>query len=141
MKEKAIQYYKEGYSCSESVLKSAIDENLIPEHLLPVATAFSGGISSGCLCGAVAASEIIIGALNGRCNLEQSPDEAKALAKEFLTLFKEKRKAVCCRILSAKYDFHSQERKQNCMSIVSDCTKILEKLLQHEKTEAFEHNK
>ncbi len=129
MKEKAVSYFKESYSCSEAILKAAIDEELISEHILPVATAFSGGMSSGCLCGAVAACEIIIGAMKGRTNVTQSPDEAKALAKEFLTQFKEKRGAACCRILTAKYDFQSSTRKEHCMGLVSDCADILENLL------------
>ena len=49
----AVDYYKSGYSCSESIVKEAIDLGLCDESLLPVATSFSGGIGSGCLCGAV----------------------------------------------------------------------------------------
>ena len=64
MKHKSKKYFEDGYSCSEAILKAAIDEELISEHILPVATAFSGGMSSGCLCGAVAACQIIIGATN-----------------------------------------------------------------------------
>ena len=130
MKEKAVQYYKEGYSCSESVLKAAYDEGLISEHILPVATAFSGGMSSGCLCGTIAASEIIIGAMNGRTDISQPPDEAKALAKEFVDRFKAKRGATCCRVLTGKYNFASAERKEHCTGIVNDAAEILEGLIE-----------
>ncbi len=129
MKEKAVQYFKEGYSCSEAILKAAIDEELISEHILPVATAFSGGMSSGCLCGAVAACEIVIGAIKGRTNIEQSPDEAKALAKEFLKQFKNKRGSACCRVLTAKHDFGSPERKEHCSGLVYDSAEILENII------------
>ena len=134
MKEKASNYFQQGYSCSESILKAAIDEELISEHILPVATAFSGGMSSGCLCGAVAACQIVIGATKGRTNTTQSPDEAKAMAKEFLTQFKEKRGSSCCRVLTAKHNFSSPERKQHCTQIVYDSAELLENLLRGEKS-------
>ncbi len=54
MKEKAVNYYKQGYSCSESIIHAAMDKGFCSQTLLAVATAFSGGMSSGCLCGAVA---------------------------------------------------------------------------------------
>ena len=66
IKEKALSYFKNGYSCSESIIQAYIDEGLCPEELLPCATTFSGGLSSGCLCGAVAAGQIILGYHFGR---------------------------------------------------------------------------
>ena len=60
MKEKAIENYKNGYSCSESVVKAAIDSRLCDESLLACATPFSAGMSSGCLCGAVAGAQLVL---------------------------------------------------------------------------------
>ena len=136
MKEDALKFFKEGYSCSESVLKAAIESKLIPEHFLPAGTAFSGGISSGCLCGAIAGCEIIIGAIKGRNDSSQSPVEAKSLAKEFITRFKDKYKATCCRVLSGKYEFSSPERKAHCAEMVGGAMEILEDILKIEKTKA-----
>ena len=135
MKHKSKKYFEDGYSCSEAILKAAIDEELISEHILPVATAFSGGMSSGCLCGAVAACQIIIGATKGRTNASQAPDEAKALAKEFLTQFKEKRGSSCCRVLTAKHTFASKERREHCAKIVFDSAELLEGVLRNSKNE------
>ena len=50
----AVEYFKGGCSCSESIVKTAISFGLAPESLFQVSTVFSGGMSSGCLCGAVA---------------------------------------------------------------------------------------
>ena len=36
MKEKAVEYFKNGYSCSESLIKAAIEEGLCPAELMPV---------------------------------------------------------------------------------------------------------
>ncbi len=125
MKEKAVNYYKQGYSCSESVVQAAIDEGLCDKNLLSAATAFSGGMSSGCLCGAVAGAQMVLGANFGKNNFKGNEETARAKAKEFIDEFKKKRKATCCKALTAGLDFGSVERKQNCASLVEECTEIL----------------
>ena len=126
---KAAEYFNSGYSCSESVIKEAIEKGLIPENLLSAATAFSGGMGSGCLCGAVAASQIIIGWLYGRNNQKGNEVKARALAKQFIEEFKKSHKATCCRVLTAGMDMSSPERKAHCTNMVNDCTKILEEII------------
>lgn len=126
MDEKAVEYYKQGYSCSESIVQAAIDARLCDESLLSVATSFSGGMSSGCLCGAVAGAQMVIGANFGKQNSHQNPETARIKAKEFIEEFKKNHKATCCKILSAGFEFHSPERKQNCTALVQECAKILE---------------
>ena len=64
----AVEYFNKGYSCSESMIKWAIDEGLVNEELLAVATPFSGGMGVGCLCGAVTGAQMIIGSQYGREN-------------------------------------------------------------------------
>lgn len=125
MKEKAVNYYKQGYSCSESVVQAAIDEGLCDKNLLAVATAFSGGMSSGCLCGAVAGAQMVLGANFGKGNLKNNDETARAKAKEFIEEFKKKRKATCCKVLTAGFEFSSPERKQNCSQLVEECAEIL----------------
>lgn len=128
MKENAVNYYKQGYSCSESVVKAAVDAGLCDESLLSVATSFSGGMSSGCLCGAVAASQMVIGANFGKQNMRKNDETARAKAKEFIEEFKKNRKATCCKVLTAGLEFGSPERKQNCVALVEECATILEDL-------------
>lgn len=65
---KAAEYFNNGYSCSESIIMEAIEKGLIPEELLSVATSFSGGMGSGCLCGAIAGSQMVLGYVLGRSN-------------------------------------------------------------------------
>ena len=129
MKEKAVNYYKQGYSCSESVVQAAVDKNLCDKSLLAVATVFSGGMSSGCICGAVAGAQMVLGANFGKNNDCSNEETARAKAKEFIEGFKMKRKATCCKVLSAGYDFQSAERKQNCALLVEECSEILENLV------------
>lgn len=132
MKEKAVNYFKQGYSCSESIIKMAIDEGLCDKSLLAVATAFSGGMSSGCLCGAVAGSQIVLGANFGKENGFGNEEIARAKAKEFIDEFKKTQKATCCRVLSAGHEFHSPERKNHCTNIVAKCAEILENYIKTE---------
>ncbi len=135
MKEKAIKHFKEGYSCSESVVQAAIDKGYAPKELLSVATPFSGGMGVRCLCGAVAGSQIIIGSMFGK-NEERDGKKARALAKQFNEKFAEKYKVNCCKVLSAGYDFHSTERREHCCSMVEDCSILLEELLKENLVKA-----
>ena len=128
MKNHSLDNFKNGYSCSESIVKAAADLGLVNHTLIPVATPFSAGISSGCLCGAVAGMQLVIGAIKGRTSNLDSPTEAKSLAREAIEKFKEKNKFTCCKALTAGLDMSSPERKNNCCKLVCDCAEILEEL-------------
>lgn len=129
MKKRAIDYYKSGYSCSESIIKAAIEEGLADKGLLAIASAFSGGMSSGCLCGAVAGSQMVLGHNYGKENSKGNQEIARKLAKDFIDEFKKNHKATCCRVLTAGMEFGSVERKQNCTCLVGDCAEILENMV------------
>lgn len=128
-KEKSIHYFNNGYSCSESLIQAAYECAITSQNLLPVASAFSGGMSSGCLCGAAAACQIILGFRYGRENAFGEQENIRALAKEFLERFKSKHHATCCKVLSAKFEFHSPERKKHCTKFVADCCDILTEMI------------
>jgi len=132
LSSKATELFNQGYSCSESIVRAAVELNIINnkfdiENLTRVASAFSGGMGeSGCLCGAVAGAQIVLGYSFGRNNTETPPKIVKALSGQFIQKFKDKRNATCCRILTKGFDFHSAERRTHCVSIVSDTAEILE---------------
>lgn len=128
MKEIAKEYFKKGYSCSESVVQAAVDKGYAPKELLSVATPFSGGMGIRCLCGAVAGSQLVIGSMFGK-NEVRDGMQARASAKEFNEKFAEKHKVNCCKVLSSGFDFHSPERKAHCMNLVSDAAELTEKIL------------
>ncbi len=124
----ADNFLNKGYSCSESIVQAAIDLNIVPKELLSVATSFSGGMGSGCLCGAIAGSQIVLGYLFGK----GKTNTARALAREFIEEFKKTHKATCCRVLTAGLDFHSPERKKHCVNMVESCANILSTMLERE---------
>lgn len=135
MKDLAVKYFLQGYSCSESVVQAAIDKGYVPKELLSVATSFSGGMGIRCLCGAVAGAQIVIGSMFGK-NDERDGMQARALAKQFNEKFAEKYKVNCCKVLSAGFEFHSAERKQHCSSMVGDSCDILENILKENLVKA-----
>ena len=102
----------------------------MPEELLPVATSFSGGMGSGCLCGAIAGSQIVLGWLYGRENKNGNEVCARAKAKQFIEEFKKSHRATCCRALTAGMDMASPERKAHCTNMVNDCSKILAEMIE-----------
>lgn len=127
---KATEYFlHQGYSCSESMIKWAIDEGLVTEDCLAIATAFSGGMGSGCLCGAIAASQIVIGSQFGRDNKYGNEVIARAKAKEFIQKFKEHHPATCCRVLTHGMDMASPERKAHCANMVDECERLIKEVL------------
>lgn len=119
-------YFTEGFSCSESIARAAVELGIAGEDFVSIATSFSGGMSSRCLCGAVAGSQMVLGLLHGK----NKDNTARTLAKEFYERFTSKRKVACCKVLSAGFkDFHSPERKQHCVNIVEECAGILDEML------------
>lgn len=123
----AKDYFNNGYSCSESIIKWAIDEGLCPEELFPCATSFSGGMSSGCLCGAVAGSQIVLGYIFGRNNKNNNPEISRQYARELIERFKDLNGATCCKVLTRNIE--PQKRKQHCTKMVNDCTEIIKDML------------
>ena len=131
---KAAEYFNNGYSCSESMIKWAIDEGLVSEEMLPLATPFSGGMGSGCLCGAIVGAQMILGSQFGRDNKYGNENLAKAKAKEFIQKFTEKHKATCCRVLTRGMEFSGPNRKAHCTNMVDDCQNFVNELLNSEKS-------
>lgn len=129
---KAVEYFNNGYSCSESIIKWAIDENLVSEELLPAATSFSGGMGVGCLCGAIAGSQIVIGYLFGKNNKYNNEPLARQKAKEFIQNFMKTHGATCCRILTKGLEMGSAERKAHCSKMVDDCENLLKEFIKVE---------
>ena len=128
----AVEYFRSGYSCSESIVKTAMDFGLVHESIFHASTVFSGGMSSGCLCGAIAGAQMVLGSIYGK--------ESRIYAKKFIDEFKAIHKATCCRVLTAKYkDFHSPERKLHCHIMVETSAKILYSFVK-EKLEARVEN-
>ena len=127
MKDKAVEYFKNGYSCSESIIKAASGAGLCDSSLISIATSFSGGMSSGCLCGAVAAVQMISGLHFGKDNSYGNDVCARQKAAFIVEEFKKRNKVTCCRVLSG--GLSGAEKKERCSKYEADCCEILEEAL------------
>ena len=127
IKNKALEYFKNGFSCSESVVKACIDCELCDEFLLPCATTFSAGMSSGCVCGALSGAQIVLGYLYGRNNKFNNNVSAREKAAELVQGFKNRNKVTCCKVLCSGLE--GSQKKEHCCKMVYDSCEILEKLV------------
>lgn len=127
IKDKALTCFNNGYSCSESIVKAAIDEGLCPKDLLPCATTFSAGMSSGCACGTITGAQLVLGYLFGRENKFGNQASAREKAAELIEEFKKRNKVTCCRILSS--GLVGSAKKEHCSKFVEDVSDILESLV------------
>ena len=135
---RAVEYFNNGFSCSEAIIKWATDEGLVPEELLPIATPFSGGMGSGCLCGAIAGAQMVIGYQFGKNNKFNNETLARVKAKEVIKRFTETHKATCCRVLTRGLEMASPERKAHCCNMVEFCENLVKDLCISENSSILE---
>ncbi len=127
IKEKALEYFKNGYSCSESIVQACIDEGLCDKSLLPCATTFSAGMSSGCICGTIAGAQLVLGYIFGRNNKFNNQTSAREKAALLVEEFKKRNKITCCRILCLGLE--GSAKKEHCSKLINDSAEILEELI------------
>lgn len=121
-------YFKQGYNCAEAVLRAFID--LLPGEFGPevsrLASVFGGGMGrSGCSCGALVGSQMVLGLLAGRDNLEHKLDDTYQLAHELHDRFRDRFGSTCCRALNPGGDFTSQEHLRSCLKITGGAAQLL----------------
>ncbi|NEU05963.1 C-GCAxxG-C-C family (seleno)protein [Clostridium senegalense] len=111
--KKVLDFHKEGYNCSESIIKAINEENNL-DIPVSIATPFGGGMSVGTTCGAITGAMMVLGATKGRENAK-NPNEARKYGKLLMNKIKEeygtfdcielKRKGVSCdEIIEYAYD-------------------------------------
>jgi len=128
----AGQHFKNGYNCAESIVRTGADllGIQLDDQTLRTATGFGGGIGhAGCVCGALAASVMVIGLLKGRTSSEESRDDAYNLSGEFHQRFQEKFGGTCCRILNP-HPFETRDHMVNCVKITGNTMALLADFLQ-----------
>jgi C_GCAxxG_C_C family probable redox protein len=107
--ERAVQYFKTGYNCAESVLK-AVAEAIGTDIGNPqrFATAFGGGIArQGYTCGCLTGAAMAVGMLAGRTAPDDlaGKDRVYASVVRLFGKFKAQAGAVDCREISdLKFD-------------------------------------
>ena len=132
LKDIAEKYYIQGYNCAESVLYTLNDELdlQLPPEALRMATGFGGGVGrSGCMCGALSAATMVLGALEGRTNTEKPLAETYSLTHAFHDIFKDHFKGTCCRVLN-KAGFATPEHRKTCSKITTETSELLQQFIE-----------
>lgn len=116
--KKAVQYYENGYMCSQAVFAAFAEQFGITEkQAFQIGACFGGGMCKGEVCGACTGALMVLGMKYGQFDLLDTASRAKggAMAAKFLDEF-EKRKGsyVCRNILGC--DLRTKEGKNHARS-------------------------
>jgi C_GCAxxG_C_C family probable redox protein len=101
--DKAIDIFKEGFNCAQSVLHAYADElHLNPDLALKIANGFGGGMGRMQeVCGAVSGGILVLGLLHGRGRQDgkDRQEETYAEVRNLIASFIKDHGTVCCRDL------------------------------------------
>ncbi len=132
VKQIAGQHFREGYNCAEAILRS-FNTTLglgLGDDALSLAAGFGGGIGhAGCVCGALAASIMVLGTLEGRRSNEESRDAAYRASEGFHDRFSGNFGGTCCRALNP-HPFETREHLRGCLKITGRTAEMLMEYIQ-----------
>ena len=142
--ETALNYFAEGFNCSQAVFTTFAKEDGLPEELaLKIATQFGGGARKGEMCGAVSGALMVLGLKNGHFhrNALEEKQHAYETAEDYMNRFIEKRGTVVCRE-ALGYDISKPEEhmkikeldlfKSVCPKMIQCATELVEEMLMEE---------
>lgn len=129
IEEKAFEYFKSGYYCSEAVVKAFEDATgyRFSEDFKKSLVILGEGIGeSGCICGALNAAVLIAGVFTGRLRPDEDKQKSLQTGKEIISKFKEKYMTTCCKSLKKKAEvaFGIGQHK-HCPHITAFCAKLI----------------
>lgn len=143
-KDRAVELFKEGYNCSQSVFVAFCHRFGLDEE---TAKKISAGLGGGLgrmreVCGAVSGAAMVIGSICAGVDGKDSESKQKnyELVREFADRFKGKNGSIICRELlgldvkmekSAEPEKRTAEyyKKRPCVELVADAAEILEQLI------------
>lgn len=134
-RNKAGNYFREGYNCAESVFLAfrELAARDVEAGMVRICTGFGGGLGhSGCVCGALAASAMIINLLKGRTDCSMDREIPYELVRQFHDRFEERFGGTCCRVLNP-YEYETPENLRNCLKITGNTAKLLMEFLTEKK--------
>ncbi len=140
--KKAVSYFAEGFSCSQSILASYCPEfGLDRELALKIATGFGGGMGRlGDTCGAVSGAIMIIGLKYGSFKIGdmESKEKTYGLVRKYMDDFIRVNGSTKCNKLldcdistpdGMRHGYENNLFKTLCPDFVKSSAEILEKLL------------
>jgi len=131
--KRAVEEFLGGLHCSEAILK-VFNECYtlgLPPDLYKIATALGQGLGGAkCCCGSLTGSALVLSLVAGRNTAEESDELACSVAKELHDEFKKRFKATCCRALTGKVEWGSEEHYSQCSDYVRGAAEITAALLE-----------
>jgi len=141
--ESALQYFKTGFNCAQSVLTPFGEQfGLAEEHCLKIACAFGAGMGrQQHTCGAVTGALMVLGLHFGKGKMDDNSKKIHTYERsvEFMKAFAEKHGSVnCLELLDGLHMAIPAESKEidarelyrvRCTRYVSDAVQITEKLI------------
>lgn len=113
-------YHKQGFTCAQSVIRAFAEyKNLDVDQLMAATTVFGSGINSGCICGSLAAAEMLIGVTTAHNN-----KLAREKSKLVHDRFRERFGATCCRVIRGKENGICAKTIEEAISMLDDISKI-----------------
>ncbi len=142
-REAAMENFRKGYNCSQSMMMAFMD--LLPgdeETLMKLSSAFGGGMGRlREVCGSVTGMFMVAGILYGYEGPETGEPKAELYAKiqELAKEFEKTHRSIICREmlgLSVKHDESTPEarteeyyKKRPCVELIGDAADILERFI------------
>lgn len=148
--DRAVELFKSGYNCSQSVFAAFCDKVGLPEETaLRVSAGLGGGVGRMReVCGAVSGAALLVGMLYGATDGSDREAKAKTYEKvqEIAAEFQKENPSIVCRELlglsasvqtpptpEARTDTYYKKRP--CTQLVEDAARAAERILFTEKTE------
>jgi C_GCAxxG_C_C family probable redox protein len=139
-KEKAVQYYQDGYLCSQSVLAAYAEEYGLTEELaLKLGTCIGAGIRKGEVCGACTGALMVLGLMHDDPKNRKTAYEN---TKQFLNDFRDVNGSYLCNDLlgcdvrtpeGVQYARDHHLFTEFCPKMVASAVEILEKIMSAQK--------
>lgn len=123
MKDQAIQYYQQGYNCSQCILKAAEErfQVSVPSQSFHMCSGIRMGFGIGGICSALVGGIMVFG-------LMFEEEAVKRLSIKLLTMFHERFDTLQCSKLK-----NQRDQQAICDSIVGEAAAIIEQLIVEEK--------
>ena len=139
-KEKAVQYYQDGYLCSQSVLAAYAEEyGLTEEQALKLGTCLGAGMRKGEVCGACTGALMVLGLMHDDPKNRKTAYEN---TKQFLNDFRDVNGSYLCNDLlgcdvrtpeGVQYARDHHLFTEFCPKMVASAVEILEKIMSAQK--------
>lgn len=126
LNEVAIKYYKEGYNCSESILRAGNDVYHLGLHDsdMRMSAAFGGGFQIGDICGALSGAACVVSSRYVKSKAHDC-DDLRPLTQALVIAFQNRLGSRLCSQI--KPQFHTAELR--CENTVRVGAEVLEEVL------------